>query len=84
MRGICYYSIEISNPKQDLHSGVFGGSIHEPMATLTHLMSKLTDVHGKIQIDGLDKLVAPLTAEEEKLYETIDFDLVNFKIKNID
>ena len=27
LRGICYYSIEVSNPKQDLHSGVFGGSM---------------------------------------------------------
>jgi Cys-Gly metallodipeptidase DUG1 len=43
------------------------------------LLSKLTDVHGKIQIPGLDKLVAPVTPEEEKLYETIDFDLVRFK-----
>jgi hypothetical protein len=68
----------LSNPKQDLHSGVFGGSIHEPMATLAHLFSKLTDVHGNIQIEGLDKMIAPLTPEEEKAYETIDFDLVYY------
>jgi len=75
LRGICYYGIEVSNPKQDLHSGVFGGSIHEPMALLAHLFSKLTDVHGKIQIEGLEKMIAPVTAEEEKIYEDIDFDL---------
>jgi hypothetical protein len=75
--GICYYGVEISHPKQDLHSGIFGGSIHEPVNVLTHLLSKLTDVHGKIKIPGLDKLVAPVTAEEEKLYDSIDFDLVS-------
>lgn len=77
LRGICYYGVEVSHPKQDLHSGVFGGSIHEPVNVLTHLMSTLTDVHGKIRVPGLDKLVAPVTADEEKLYETIDFDLVS-------
>lgn len=76
LRGICYYAIELSHPKQDLHSGVFGGSIHEPMSALISLMSTLIDAHGKIQIDGLDKMVAPVTEEEKKLYETIDFDLV--------
>ena len=49
---------------------------HEPVVTLTHLMSSLVDVHGKIQIEGLDKMIAPVTAEEEKLYDSIDFCLV--------
>ncbi|KAI6176900.1 Cytosolic non-specific dipeptidase [Aphelenchoides bicaudatus] len=78
LRGICYYGVEISHPKQDLHSGVFGGSIHEPVNILTHLLSTLTDVHGKIRVAGLDKLVAPVTQEEEKLYEKIDFDLNDY------
>lgn len=76
-RGLCYYAVEISAPKQDLHSGVFGGTIHEPMNDLVWILSRLTDLKGKILIDGINELVAPLTEEEKKLYEHIDFDPVN-------
>ncbi|KAL8330889.1 hypothetical protein RB593_001711 [Gaeumannomyces tritici] len=51
LRGCNYYSVEISGPGADLHSGVFGGTAQEPM----------TD------------LVAPITAEEETLYDNISF-----------
>uniref|UniRef100_A0A914CJK0 Cytosolic non-specific dipeptidase n=1 Tax=Acrobeloides nanus TaxID=290746 RepID=A0A914CJK0_9BILA len=74
--GLCYYAVEISEAKQDLHSGVFGGTIHEPMNDLVWILSHLQDLKGKILIDGIYDLVAPITPEEEQLYETIDFDLV--------
>lgn len=41
-------------------------------------MAQLTDVNGKILIDGLDKLVAPVTEDERKIYEKMDFNLVGF------
>ena len=46
------------------------------MADLVWVMNQLTDLHGHINIDGLNELVAPITPEERKLYETIDFDQV--------
>ncbi|KAK2068843.1 hypothetical protein P8C59_003459 [Phyllachora maydis] len=51
LRGCNYYSVEISGPGVDLHSGVFGGTAQEPMADL----------------------VAPVTADEEGLYDAISF-----------
>lgn len=41
LRGICYFSLSIQGPKFDLHSGVFGGVVHEPMFDLITLLSKL-------------------------------------------
>lgn len=41
LRGINYYEIRISGPDRDLHSGVFGGTVHEPMTDLI-LLSELT------------------------------------------
>jgi Cys-Gly metallodipeptidase DUG1 len=77
LRGCNYYSIEVSGPAQDLHSGVFGGTAHEPMTDLTRVMASLVDVNGKILIPGLDELVAPLTDDEKSLYGNIAFTMDN-------
>ena len=45
----------------DLHSGVFGGTVHEGMADLIYMMNTLLDKDGKILIDGLMDEVAPVT-----------------------
>ncbi|CAD5221638.1 unnamed protein product [Bursaphelenchus xylophilus] len=78
LRGVCYYAVEVSSPKQDLHSGIYGGTIHEPMNSLIHILSRLSDVNGKINIEGLDKLVAPVTDAERELYKSIDFDVKEY------
>ncbi|XP_076735533.1 cytosolic non-specific dipeptidase isoform X2 [Maylandia zebra] len=75
LRGICYFFIEVECAEKDLHSGVFGGSVHEAMTDLIALMGSLVDKRGKILVPGIYDSVAPLTAEEQKLYEKIDFDL---------
>ncbi|KZT59260.1 CNDP dipeptidase [Calocera cornea HHB12733] len=75
VRGMSYYRIIVSGPARDLHSGLFGNTVHEPMTDLILLMSKLVTPSGEIMIPGLDKLVAPLTDAEKKRYETIDFAL---------
>jgi len=77
LRGCSYYSIEISGPGQDLHSGVFGGTAQEPMTDLVRVMASLVDTNGKILIPGLSELVAPLTKEEQSLYQNIAFTMDN-------
>jgi len=78
LRGISYFFAEVTCAKQDLHSGVFGGAVHEAMIDLSHLFSKLVDQKGNILIPGVNELVAPLTREEDQLYNDIDFDPVDF------
>ncbi|VDM29414.1 unnamed protein product [Toxocara canis] len=46
------------------------------MADLVWIMSQLKDINGNIKIDGLLDLVKPVTEEERKRYESIDFDMV--------
>lgn len=77
LRGCSYYSLEISGPAQDLHSGVFGGTAQEPMTDLVRILSKLVDTNGKILIPGLSDLVAPLSDEENALYCDIAFNMEN-------
>ncbi|KAI1003067.1 Cys-Gly metallodipeptidase [Podosphaera aphanis] len=73
LRGCSYYSVEISGPGRDLHSGVFGGTAQEPLTDLVRVLATLVDTNGKIQIPGLAELVAPLTEEEKALYGDIAF-----------
>ncbi|KAJ3324511.1 hypothetical protein HDU76_013404 [Blyttiomyces sp. JEL0837] len=70
LRGVSYFTLEVSGPGKDLHSGVFGGTVHEPMTDLIHIMGKLVTPDGKIQDD-----VAPVTTEENSRYENLDFTL---------
>ncbi|TNN47391.1 Cytosolic non-specific dipeptidase [Liparis tanakae] len=60
LRGICYFSLEVSCGDKDLHSGVFGS---------------LLDPKGKILVPGMSDDVAAVTDEESKQYEKIEFDL---------
>lgn len=75
LRGCNYYQTIVEGPKADLHSGVFGGIIAEPMIDLVKVMGTLVDSDGKIQIKGIDEMVAPVTEKEHEIYEEIDFSL---------
>jgi len=77
LRGCNYYSVTISGPGQDLHSGVFGGTAQEPMTDLVRVLGSLVDTDGKIQIPGINEMVAPLSEEEKRLYGDISFTMDN-------
>ncbi|PAV76688.1 hypothetical protein WR25_22214 [Diploscapter pachys] len=79
LRGICYFFLEVTCAKQDLHSGCFGGTVHEAMNDLVWMMSQLTDVNGRINIPGLYEMVAPMTDAERESYSNIDFDPEDYK-----
>ncbi|KAI9432946.1 CNDP dipeptidase [Lactarius indigo] len=70
LRGISYYKVVVSGPSRDLHSGVFGRMVHEPMTDLIALMSKLVDPKGNILIPGVD----------EMLYRNLDYALEDVEV----
>jgi Cys-Gly metallodipeptidase DUG1 len=73
LRGITYFMLRISGPQADLHSGVFGGMVHEPMTDLFAIMSKLVTPQGEILVPGINELVAPLTDDEAKRFANIEY-----------
>ncbi|TFK75601.1 CNDP dipeptidase [Pluteus cervinus] len=77
LRGLCYFSVTVSGPAWDLHSGVFGGTVYEPMTDLVTLLSKLVDNKGKILIPGVVDRVPSVTSEEIKLYEKLDYSIAD-------
>ncbi|XP_053873810.1 beta-Ala-His dipeptidase isoform X4 [Malaclemys terrapin pileata] len=78
-RGNICFSVEVRCGERDLHSGSFGGIIHEPMTDLIALLDSLVDTSGRILIPGVYDDVASLSEEEKKLYEAIEFDIEEHK-----
>ena len=60
--------------KRDLHSGVFGGSVHEAMTDLVQLMSRLVTTDGKILVPGIYHDVKAITDDERNAYTDLAFD----------
>ncbi len=81
-RGLAYMGIEIQGPVKDVHSGLGGGIIPEPMDDLVKILSRLVDGHNRVTVPGFYDDVAPLTPEEKALYDNISFDLEQFKQSN--
>eukprot|EP01120_Amphizonella_sp_Union-15-10_P007134 TRINITY_DN2374_c0_g1_i1.p1 TRINITY_DN2374_c0_g1~~TRINITY_DN2374_c0_g1_i1.p1 ORF type:complete len:474 (-),score=111.41 TRINITY_DN2374_c0_g1_i1:39-1460(-) len=79
LRGIAYFYLEVLGSSKDLHSGVHGGNVYEPMIDLVHILSKLVEPSGKILVPGIYDNVAPLTTEEESTYKDISFDVDTYK-----
>jgi len=55
----------VAGPARDLHSGVFGRTVHEPMTDLIALLGTLVNPQGDIVIKGVDDMVPPPDDEEK-------------------
>uniref|UniRef100_A0A3B3DY28 Carnosine dipeptidase 1 n=1 Tax=Oryzias melastigma TaxID=30732 RepID=A0A3B3DY28_ORYME len=80
-RGNCYFLAEVRGPKQDLHSGVYGGTVIEPMIDLIGILDTLISPSGKILVPGIREAVAPLSDDEWRMYQDIEFDVDDYKNK---
>lgn len=78
LRGIAYYELRLTGPKQDLHSGTFGGGVTNPANALARILSKLLDEQGRIQVPGFYDDVVPLTDRERREFAALDFSEANF------
>ena len=78
LRGIIACEVKLQGPKQDLHSGVFGGAVANPINVLAQLIASLHDTEGRIQIPGFYDDVLELTAEERKDFAALPFDEQEF------
>ncbi|KAE8223219.1 hypothetical protein CF319_g3713 [Tilletia indica] len=73
LRGLAAFKLSVSGPARDLHSGLFGGVVHEPMTDLVQIFSKLVSPSGEILVPGIMEQVSKLTEEESKRYDVMDF-----------
>tara|TARA_R110000868_G_scaffold259361_11_gene517466 strand:+ start:1503 stop:2876 length:1374 start_codon:yes stop_codon:yes gene_type:complete len=74
LRGLAYMEVEVIGPNRDLHSGVYGGVVENPINVLCEIIGKLKDDDGIIQIPGFYDKVIPLTEEERIAAAALPFD----------
>src|SRR5262249_4903808 len=67
LRGALSLEVEVSGPGQDLHSGTFGGAVHNPLQALCELVAGLHDAGGRVAIPGFYGRVR-LADDEERAY----------------
>jgi succinyl-diaminopimelate desuccinylase len=81
LRGIIAFEIKLHGPSRDLHSGVFGGAVENPAMALSHLLGKILDNYGFIQIPGFYEDVESLTKQERE--ESRRFPMSDAQLKKL-
>jgi acetylornithine deacetylase/succinyl-diaminopimelate desuccinylase-like protein len=79
LRGLNYYQVEISGAAQDLHSGVFGGAVPNPITILAEMIAKLHDKNFRITVPGFYDSVATLSKAERKLLNSLPWKEKDFR-----
>ncbi|MEO5601200.1 MAG: dipeptidase [Cyclobacteriaceae bacterium] len=79
LRGLSYMEVEVTGPNRDLHSGVYGGAVANPVNVLCQMIASLHDQNGKVTIPGFYDDVATLTAADRKAINQAPFNLDDYK-----
>lgn len=79
LRGLSYVEVEVTGPNRDLHSGVYGGAVANPIQVLCEMIASMKDENQHITIPGFyDKVLELSKTEREDLNRT-PFDLDEYK-----
>lgn len=79
LRGLSYLEIEVTGPNRDLHSGLYGGAVPNPINVLSEMIASLKDEKKRINIPGFYNDVLELTAEERAAMARAPFSLDAYK-----
>ncbi|MEE4198858.1 MAG: dipeptidase [Bacteroidales bacterium] len=79
LRGLAYWEVEVTGPNRDLHSGLFGGAVANPINILSKMISDMVDENGHITIPGFYDDVLEVTDEERKKMGEAPFDKEAYK-----
>jgi len=79
LRGLAYWEVEVTGPNRDLHSGLFGGAVANPINVLAKMISDMVDENGHITIPGFYDDVLEVSDEERKKMAEAPFDKEAYK-----
>jgi acetylornithine deacetylase/succinyl-diaminopimelate desuccinylase-like protein len=83
LRGLAYWQVEVTGPNIDLHSGLFGGAVANPINVLSKMIAQTMDDDGRILIPGFYDDVVEVSAEERAKMAKAPFSLDDYK-KSLD
>ena len=73
LRGLAYWEIEVTGPNRDLHSGIFGGAVANPINVLCKMIAGITDNDGHITIPGFYDDVEEVSAREREMLAAVPY-----------
>jgi acetylornithine deacetylase/succinyl-diaminopimelate desuccinylase-like protein len=79
LRGLSYMEVEVTSANRDLHSGVYGGAVANPINELCRMIASLLDDKGRVTIPGFYDKVKSLSADERKALNSAPFNIDNYK-----
>jgi acetylornithine deacetylase/succinyl-diaminopimelate desuccinylase-like protein len=87
LRGLSYVEVEVTGPNRDLHSGVYGGAVANPVNVLAQMIASLHDADKRITIPGFYDDVDEVSLEERKKMNQAPYDeteyMANLKVKGL-
>lgn len=79
LRGLSYVEVEVTGPNRDLHSGLYGGAVANPINVLTKMIASLHDENNRITIPGFYDNVEEMSAEDRAEMAKVPFSLDEYK-----
>jgi len=79
LRGLSYVEVEVTGPNRDLHSGIYGGAVANPINILAKMIASLTDDQNRITVEGFYDNVVNLSEDERKKLNMAPFNLDDYK-----
>lgn len=79
LRGLSYVEVEVTGPNRDLHSGVYGGGVANPINVLCDMIASLHDQNGHITVKGFYDDVEEISMEERKKMAEAPFNEEDYK-----
>ncbi len=78
LRGLVYLQLDLEGPSRDLHSGMYGGAVLNPLNALARLVGALHDEHGRVAVPGFYDAVRPLEEATRAEWRALDLDPRDF------
>ena len=79
LRGLSYVEVEVTGPNRDLHSGLYGGAVANPINILSKMIASLHDENNRITIPGFYDHVEELSLEERAEMAKAPFNIEEYK-----
>lgn len=79
LRGLAYWQVEVTGPNRDLHSGLFGGAVANPINVLSKMIAQMTDENGQVTMPGFYDDVLVASDKERELLNKAPFSVEEYK-----
>ncbi len=73
-RGLCALQVDVTGPAADLHSGIYGGAVQNPLHALATIIAGLHDADGRVTVEGFYDQVRPVTEDDRAKMAAVPFD----------